>query len=223
MTLTVLFPARDFDNRKSAAFALEQVSPSDGLLLTHYGPNRSYDGKTLQQIAVLRHEDDTTALMTLIRDAEAAGKVPGGDGEETVIGTSMIEPDIEAILQWPYSNISSDGELDGKHPRGYGAFTRVLGVYVRERHVLSLEEAMRKMTTLAAANMGIKDRGRVSVGMYADLVLFDPGTVADRATLADPHAVSSGIRSVWVNGVVVYEYGKASGAFPGKVIKREAR
>ncbi len=222
-TLTVLFPARDFDNRKSAAFALEQVSPSDGLLLTHYGPNRSYDGKTLQQIAVLRHEDDTTALMTLIRDAEAAGKVPGGDGEETVIGTSMIEPDIEAILQWPYSNISSDGELDGKHPRGYGAFTRVLGVYVRERHVLSLEEAVRKMTTLAAANMGIKDRGRVSVGMYADLVLFDPGTVADRATLADPHAVSSGIRTVWVNGMVVYDNGKASGAFPGKVIKREPR
>jgi N-acyl-D-amino-acid deacylase len=222
-TLTVLFPARDFDNRNSAAFALEQVSPADGLLLTHYGPNRSYDGKTLQQIAKLRHEDDTTALMTLIRDAEAAGKAPGGDGEETVIGTSMIEPDIEAILKWPWSNISSDGELDGKHPRGYGAFTRVLGVYVRERHVLTLEEAIRKMTTLAAANMGIKERGRISVGMYADLVLLDPGTVADRATLAEPHAVSSGIRTVWVNGVVVYESGRATGAYPGKIIKREAK
>jgi N-acyl-D-amino-acid deacylase len=216
--LTVLFPARDFENRTSAAFALSQVSPADGLLLTHYGPNRSYDGMTLAQIAALRHEDDTTALISLIRDAEAAK--PPADGEATVLGTSMIEPDVEAIMKWPFSNFCTDGELDGKHPRGYGAFTRVLGVYVRERHVLTLEDAIRKMTTLAASNMGIADRGRISVGMYADLVLFDPGTVADRATLAEPHAVSAGIRTVWVNGTAVYRDGRASGAYPGRVVKR---
>jgi N-acyl-D-amino-acid deacylase len=216
--LTVLFPARDFENRTSAAFALSQVSPADGLLLTHYGPNRSYDGKTLAEIAQIRHEDDTTTLIALIRDAEAAK--PPADGEATVLGTSMVEPDVEAILKWPWSNVCTDGELDGKHPRGYGAFTRVLGVYVRERHVLTLEEAVRKMTTLAAANMGLTDRGRLSVGMHADMVLFDPDAVADRATLADPHALSAGIRITWVNGVVVYRDSKATGAYPGSVVRR---
>jgi N-acyl-D-amino-acid deacylase len=216
--LTVLFPARDFENRTSAAFALSQVSPADGLLLTHYGPNRSYDGKTLAEIAQIRHEDDTTTLIALIRDAEAAK--PPADGEATVLGTSMVEPDVEAILKWPWSNVCTDGELDGKHPRGYGAFTRVLGVYVRERHVLTLEEAVRKMTTLAAANMGFADRGRLSVGMHADMVLFDPDAVADRATLADPHALSAGIRLTWVNGVVVYRDSKATGAYPGSVVRR---
>jgi N-acyl-D-amino-acid deacylase len=194
------------------------LTVADGLLLTHYGPNRSYDGKTLAEIAQIRHEDDTTTLIALIRDAEAAK--PPADGEATVLGTSMVEPDVEAILKWPWSNVCTDGELDGKHPRGYGAFTRVLGVYVRERHVLTLEEAVRKMTTLAAANMGFADRGRLSVGMHADMVLFDPDAVADRATLADPHALSAGIRLTWVNGVVVYRDSKATGAYPGSVVRR---
>ncbi len=218
--LTVLFPGRDFESRASAAFALSQVSPADGLLLTRYSPEPSYDGKTLAQIAVLRHQDDTTALIELIRAAESARARVADSGEATVIGTSMIEPDVEAIIRWPWSDFCTDGELDGKHPRGYGAFTRVLGVYVRERHVITLEDAIRKMTSLAAANMGIPDRGRIAPGMFADLVLFDPLTVADRSTLAEPHALSAGIRAVWVNGALVYEGGKATGGTPGRVVRR---
>jgi len=221
--LTVLFPARDFDNRQSAAFALSQVSPADGLLLTHYGPNPAYNDKTLAQIAQMRHQDDTTALMELIRDGENARATDVNKGEMTVLGTSMIEPDVEAILKWPWSNICTDGELDGKHPRGFGAFTRVLGVYVRERHVLALEDAIRKMSWLAATNVGIKERGQISVGMFADLVLFDPKKVGDRATLKEPHALSAGIKEVWVNGLPVFTEGKVTGALPGRALRRQNR
>ena len=220
--LSVLIPSRDFKDRSKAAFALAQVVPASGLIITQYDPNPSYVDKTLAEIAVMRHEDDTTALMALEQESDAAS-AKAGHGVDGIIGVSMDEQDIETLLRWPYSNICSDGELDGKHPRGFGAFTRVLGVYVRERHVLTLEEAVRKMTTLAADNVGITQRGRVSVGMYADLVLFDPTTVGDRATLAEPHALSSGVRATWVNGVLVYSDGKASGAVPGKVLRRAAK
>jgi N-acyl-D-amino-acid deacylase len=220
--LSVLFPSRDFTDRGAAAFALREVVPADGLILTQYDPDPSYVDKTLAQIALLRHEDDTTALMALEQASSAMARQVG-HGVDAIIGTGMDERDIATLLRWPWSNICTDGELLGKHPRGFGAFTRVLGVYVRERGVLTLAEAVRKMTTLAAMNVGIPDRGRISPGMYADLVLFDASTVADRATLADPHAVSAGIRAVWVNGTLVYEDGKPTGAFPGRVVRRVVR
>jgi N-acyl-D-amino-acid deacylase len=96
----------------------------------------------------------------------------------------------------------------------------VLGRYVRERHALTLTDAVRKMTSLAAANVGLSDRGAIQTGRYADLVLFDPQTVADRATVADPHATSLGIDTVWVNGEVVYHGGVATGSHPGRVLRR---
>lgn len=114
-----------------------------------------------------------------------------------------------------------DGELDGRHPRGFGAFPRVLGLYVRERGVLPLEEAVRKMTSLAADHAGLKDRGRLVPGAYADLVLFDPATVIDRATTSAPHALATGIERVWVNGRTVYRNGSTSGLRPGRVLRRK--
>ena len=108
----------------------------------------------------------------------------------------------------------------GRHPRGSGSFPRILGHYVREQGILPLPEAVRKLSGLAAANMGIRDRGTIAPGMRADLVLFDPKTVIDRSTLADPGAVSEGIHTVWVNGSVAYREDKATGAYPGPVIRR---
>ena len=219
-TLTVLFPERDFDNRAAAEFALREVSAPDGLLLGRFTPEPAYAGKTLADIARLRGTDPPATLMDLIREALAYEKKTGHDDVESVIGTSMSEPDLERLLAWPHANICTDGELDGRHPRGFGTFPRVLGRYVRERGVISLEDAVRKMTSLAAHHVGLFGRGEIRPGAAADLVLFDPATVLDRATTKDPQALAAGIATVWVNGAVVYEEGAATGKRPGRVLRR---
>ena len=218
-TLTVLFPKRDFENRAAAEFALTETSTPGGLLLGRYEPNPSYAGKTVAEISAIRGTDSITTLIDLIRDSEAMRKRTG-HSTESVIGTSMVEPDVERIMKWPYTNLSTDGSLNGPHPRGYGAFPRFLGVYVRERKVMPLEEAVHRMTSLAAEHMGLEDRGRITPGMFADLVLFDPATVIDRATPQQPHVTSVGIERVWVNGAEVFADGKPTGAKPGRVIRR---
>jgi N-acyl-D-amino-acid deacylase len=163
-----------------------------------------------------------TTLIDLIRESEAM-RARTGRSTQSVIGTSMVEPDVERIMRWPHTNLSTDGALNGPHPRGFGAFPRFLGVYVRERKVMPLEEAVKRMTSVAAAHVGIRDRGRIAPGMYADLVLFDPATVIDRATPAQPHLTSVGISRVWVNGGEVFADGRTTAARPGKVIRRTGR
>jgi len=219
--MSVLFPHRDFDNRKSAAFALDQVAPAEGLILANYGPKPEYSGKTLHDVAQSMSVDDTTALIELLQASEAAeARGDTAHADNSIIATSMDERDVAKLLAWSWANFCTDGELDGSHPRGYGSFTRIMGRYVREQHVMPLEEAIRKATSLAAANVGIKDRGQISVGRYADLVLFDPQTIIDRATPAEPHLVSTGVRRVWVNGASVYENEHTTDARPGRVLKR---
>jgi N-acyl-D-amino-acid deacylase len=218
--LTVLFPARDFADRAAAEFALREVAPPDGITLAAYGPDSTYRGRTVAEIARLRGTDPATTLMALVQAAEAA-YAAGRPAAQDIIATSMTEPDIERLLAWPHANVASDGELDGPHPRGFGSFPRVLGHYVRERRVVPLAEAVRKMTALAADNVGLPDRGRIVRGAPADLVLFDTATVADRATPADPHAVSVGVAKVWVNGVLAYDGGTTTtGRRAGRVLRR---
>ena len=152
--------------------------------------------------------------------AEAGKPKPGGGSyDESVVAVSMVQPDIDRLCRWPFANVSSDGALNGAHPRGFGAFPRLYRMAVRERHLLSLEEAVRRMTSLAAANVGITNRDRIAPGMFADLVLLDTAALADRATPKEPHFTATGVRAVWVNGVVVYN-GSVTGAFPGRVIRR---
>ena len=140
-----------------------------------------------------------------------------------LVGIQHIAYPLERLLAWPQTNLGTDGQLDGKHPRGFGSYPRVLGRYVRERHVLDLATAIRKATALAADHIGLTDRGRLVPGAYADLVLFDPATIADRATTDDPHALADGLERVWVNGAVVFEAGKSTGERPGKVLRRRER
>jgi len=218
-TLTVLFPERDFDNRETAEFVLREVSTPDGLLLARFDPDTTYVGKTVAQVAAARGTDPPATLMALIRESIAMEKRTGRS-TESVIGTSMHERDVEKLLGWPFANVCSDGALNGRHPRGFGAFTRVLGEYVRERRLLPLEEAIRKMTSLSARNVGVVDRGRIAPGQFADLVLLDPLAVRDLATPDEPRARSLGIRTVWVNGRIVYDGEKATGEAAGKVIRR---
>jgi N-acyl-D-amino-acid deacylase len=219
-TLTVLFPERDFEDRKEAEIAVRQVSTPEGLLIPRYKPEPAYEGKTLAEIAALRGTDPEQTLMDLIREAEAM-KATGETDVESVIGTSMDEADIEKLMKWEHMSLSTDGSLDGSHPRGYGTYPRFLGRYVRERQVMPLPQAVRKATSLPAAQMGFSNRGRIEPGFKADLVLFDPETIIDRSTPTDPHAVSTGIDRVWVNGALVYEDGKTTGQYPGRVLKRE--
>jgi len=203
-----------FANSTEAEFVLKEVVAPEDLLIAHFDVEPAYAGKTLAQIAALRKTPPAVALMDLIKMGEERGTSAG------VIATSMDERDVVRLLQWPYANICTDGELAGAHPRGFGSFPRVLGHYVRELHALTLPDAVRKMTSLAAANVGLRERGTIAAQQFADLVLFDPNTVADRATTADPHALSAGIDTVWVNGEVVFREGGASDAHPGRVLRR---
>jgi len=123
-------------------------------------------------------------------------------------------------MAWPQTNICTDGGLQDLHPRGIGSFPRVLGHYVREQNLMSLETAVHKMTGLTAEHMGFTDRGLIREGMIADLVLFNPDTVIDVATPDQPDALSEGIESVWVSGELVYQDGATTDARPGKVIRR---
>jgi N-acyl-D-amino-acid deacylase len=132
----------------------------------------------------------------------------------------MDDADVERLIQWPFANVCSDGQSTGLHPRGFGSFTHVLGAYVRDRKLFSLEEAVRKMSSLAAANVGIKNRGLIAPGYFADLVLFDPATIADKATFAAPQAHAVGVSTVWVNGQIAFDNGEASGRYPGRALRR---
>ncbi len=218
-TLRVLLPDGDFENRTEAGFALSEVTSPEEAWLAEYRPRPDYVGRTLGEVAELRGVDPPTALIELIREAEAFRRRTGEQDVERVIATSMDEADVERLLQWPHTNLCTDGSLAGSHPRGFGSFPRFLGRYVRERKVVDLVTGVHKASGLAAAHMGIRDRGVLAPGMMADLVLFDAGRVLDRATPEQPHAVSAGIQRVWVNGEVVFEAGRSTGRRPGRVIR----
>lgn len=181
--------------------------------------------------------DPALAGKTLADVTRAGGKEPTPEnaadaalalierGDVSGIFHAMAEPDVERILRHPATMIASDGEvpLFGKaspHPRSYGTFARVLGRYVRERKVLTLEEAVRKMTSMPAQRVGLRDRGLLLPGLKADLVVFDPATIADKATFEQPHQYAVGVSHVLVNGVFVVEEGKTTGARPGKVLRK---
>jgi N-acyl-D-aspartate/D-glutamate deacylase len=218
-TLTVLFPDRDFENRETAEFALSQITTPEGAHLGGYKPNPEYGGKTLREISDIRGTDPATTLMDLIRESLAYEEKTGETDVESVIATSMSEADIERLMNWPHTNLCTDGSLVASHPRGFGSYPRFLGRYVRERQIMDLATAVHKSSGLAARHMGFYDRGVIRPGMKADLVLFDPDGVLDRATPADPEALSIGIERVWVNGEVVFDDGKTTGKRPGQIIR----
>ena len=140
----------------------------------------------------------------------------GGAG---VIGYGMNEADVKEFYQTPWVMVSSDGGIGSRHPRGTGTFTRVLGRFVRENKWLTIETAIRKMSAMPAARLGLKDRGLIKKGMKADLVLFDPNTVLDKATFVEPQQFSEGVRTVFVNGVKVWDSGKVTRILPGSLLK----
>ena len=189
------------------------------LIIASFAPDPSLEGQSLADIAAQRGLDPSELTLQLLEEA---------GGEVSIIRFAMSEEDVRTILQHPLVMVGSDGSAlaaDGPlsrgkpHPRAYGTFPRVLGHYVRDERVLSLPEAVRKMTALPAMRLGLKERGRLVAGYRADIVVFDPATVAERATWANPHQYPCGIEWVLVNGVPVVAHGQHTGARPGRVLR----
>ena len=186
--------------------------------IASYGGDPSLNGLTIPQAAArtLGKDDIETQLEMMRRMLRAGGA--------SMVYQFMAEDDIGRILRHPYVAIASDSGLNviGQgvpHPRGYGNAVRALSRYVREQKVVSLEEAVRKMTSLPADHFEFADRGRIAVGYAADLVIFDPARVADRATYEQPHQYPEGITAVFVNGVAVVQGGAHTKARPGQVLR----
>jgi len=208
----VIVPDKKYEDPKSVAKALADNGGASHITITHFTPNPSYVGHTLEDLAKTNGLSPVEMYILIVREGEAANT------EADIIGQSMIESDIKAFYQQPWVMVASDGGINSEHPRGAGTFPRVLGVYVREKHWLTLPEAVRKMTSLPAKRLNWKDRGVIREGAFADLVLFNPDTVIDRSTYASPTALPTGIEKVFVNGVLVWDSGKPTGARPGLVL-----
>ena len=179
--------------------------------------DRSLEGKSLAEITLERGMAATPE-----NAAELVMEIVRGGGA-TAVYHAMSEEDVERIMQHPATTIGSDGPLSvfgegAPHPRQYGTFARVLGHYVRERGVLSLEEAVRKMSGATAQRLGIRDRGLLREGFYADLALFDPETIRDLATFEKPHQYAEGVEFVVINGVVAVDVGRPTSQRSGQVI-----
>ncbi|MGQ9671616.1 MAG: N-acyl-D-amino-acid deacylase family protein [Candidatus Aminicenantales bacterium] len=176
-----------------------------------------YEGKNLEQILKLQGKSATVEngadlIIDIVKEGDAQG-----------IFFQMDEKDVEALMKLPYTMIGSDGRIEvlgqgHPHPRSYGTFSRVCGEYVRNRQLLPLEEAVRKMTSLPAQTLRLRDRGLLRDGMYADIIVFDPKQFEDRATFSDPHQYSQGLVFVLVNGELVIDHGKFTGKKPGMMI-----
>jgi len=217
--LSVMVPDRDPNNIEEITFALAELAPPEGIIFSQFDPDPSLVGQTLSAVAAARGETPVETFSALLAESQAMEEATG-KGADMIIAASMTEEDIISLLKWPHTNVCTDGMLDDLHPRGMGSYPRILGRYVRELGALSLEEAVHKMSGLAAAHMGIKDRGLIAEGMAADLVLFDPTTIIDNATTSNPQAANTGIAAVWVNGEAVFENGAITGNTPGVILRR---
>ncbi|GAO79321.1 N-acyl-D-amino-acid deacylase precursor [Sphingopyxis sp. C-1] len=176
-------------------------------------------GKTLAEVAAMRGKPAEEVAMDLV--------VEDGSRVGTVYFL-MSEDNVRKQIQLPWMSFGSDAASQstegvflksGAHPRTYGNFSRLLGRYVRDEKLISLEQAVYRLTTLPATNLGIKDRGALKPGYYADVVVFDPATIGDRSTFEKPHQYSVGMRDVFVNGVAVLKDGEHSGATPGRAVR----
>jgi len=209
-TITVLVPSRKHDDPAEVQKGINAIGGADKVLITSCRGYPQYEGKTLAEAAAIANSSPVEAYIEIVKK--------GGAG---VVGFGMTESDVKNFYQTPWIMVSSDGGIGGRHPRGTGTFPRVLGRFVREDKWLSLEEAVRKMTSLPALRLGLKDRGTIKKGNRADVVLFDPLKVIDRATFTEPQINSDGVNAVFVNGELVWENGKVTGKLPGEVLKRK--
>ena len=210
--------------RRAAVDKVDMLGDWSAVMITSVGraENQDYVGRRVSEI-VARSGQDPFEFVRELLIAE--------NGSVGMVGFGMSEEEITSVLTHPLVMVASDGgaaAVSGPlsettpHPRYYGTFPRVLGKYCREEGLFDLPTAVHKMTGLPAQRLGLADRGTIDVGLVADLVVFDPDTVIDRADFMNPHQYAQGIESVLVNGAVVIDGGEHTGALPGKVLRKQA-
>ena len=210
----MLTPSKDWDNE------WQEIPDPDAIMIgVVQNPKMlPLQGKRLSEIAKLWNKDPIDALFDFLIEDPYAGVAVFG----------MSQPDVTLALEQPWVAIDNDSSgtspegilgQEHPHPRAYGTFPRILRKYVREEKVLTIEDAIRKMSALPAQRLRLTDRGVLKAGMWADVVIFDPATVRDLATFDNPNQLSEGMEYVLVNGVPVIDQGKMTGALPGKVLR----
>ncbi|HDY88933.1 MAG TPA: D-aminoacylase [bacterium] len=201
----------------------EKMETWDNVLLSSVltDINKHLEGKTVLKAAIESKKTPYEFMRDLLIDE---------DGQVGMVKFGMSEDNLRQVLAHPLVVIGSDGNAvapygslskDKPHPRFYGTFPRVLGRYVRDENILSLQEAVRRMTSLTADKFGLAERGRITEGCYADIVIFNPDTVIDRATYEDPHRYPEGIIYVIVNGQIVINNGEHTGKLPGRILRKQ--
>ncbi len=207
-------PTNKWENLYLAAGSADRV-----LLVGFKSEKLKYlTGKTLAEVAKMRGTDPETTILDLVLE------------DQSRVGTVyflMSEENIKKQIKYPWVSFGSDAESEAPegvflksnpHPRAYGNFARLLGKYVRDEHVISLQEAVRRLSGLPATNLGLSKRGYLKKGYFADVVIFNPATIADKATFDKPHQFAVGVRDVFVNGVQVLKNGDHTGKFPGRAL-----
>ena len=220
-TAALLARLRDPEVRRRIRHAETETERRwDAIVIARARRHPDLVGRTVAAIAADRGVEPLEAACDLLLEEDAA--VP-------IVIHSMCEADVQTVMRAPFvcvgsdsSAVATDGPLsEGQpHPRAYGCFPRVLARYVRELGVLGMEEAIRKMTSLTASRLRLRQRGELREGWFADLVIFDPLAIADAATFEQPHRYAEGIDAVIVNGVVALEHGRVGGTLPGRVLRR---
>jgi N-acyl-D-amino-acid deacylase len=207
-TITVLVPNKKYDDPASVRNGLDDVGGAANVMIDRDTAHPDYEFKTLEAIANAQSITPVDLFIQIVKD-----------GGASVVAKSMIEEDIRRFYTQPWVMVASDGGIGLRHPRTAGTFPRLLGKFVREQRWLSLPDAIRKMTDAPAARLKLADRGRIAPGMIADLVLFDPVTIADRATFQEPFVLPTGMKGVWVGGIRVWDGSTTTGAHPGRSIR----
>jgi N-acyl-D-amino-acid deacylase len=207
-TIRVLIPSGRHEDAVDVARGLADVGGPANVTIVSCRAHPEYEFKTMAEISKAENISPVELYMKIVRE--------GGAG---VVCHSMKDADIQMFYRQPWVMVSSDGGIGSRHPRGAGTYPRVLGQFVRELRWLSLPEAIRKMTSFPAARFKLADRGLIRPGFKADVVLFDPARILDRATFKDPQLVADGVTRVFVNGIEVWSDGKVTGERPGRALR----
>jgi N-acyl-D-amino-acid deacylase len=207
-TIRVLIPSGRHDDPADVARGLADVGGPANITIVSCRAHPDYEFKNMEEISRREGVTPVELYMKIVRD-----------GGASVVCHSMKDEDISTFYRQPWVMVSSDGGIGSRHPRGAGTYPRVLGHYVRELHWLTLPEAIRKMTSLPAQRFKLKDRGLIRAGFKADLVVFDPNQIIDRATFEHPELTAEGMKRVFVNGTEVWTDGRVTGNRPGRALR----